>query len=63
MLGDLALEWHELKSMGIMVRIRQESDIGYENELTIRYYVSSKELSEEELYNATHTHWGVEVMY
>lgn len=62
-LGDLALEWPELKSMGIMVCIRQESDIGYENEVSIRYYISSKELSAEELHNATRAHWGVEVMH
>ncbi|MFA0254823.1 ISAs1 family transposase [Vibrio breoganii] len=62
-LGDLAYEWPGLKSMGIMVCLRQTGEVANPEELSVRYYISSKELKAEELHNATRAHWGVEVMH
>lgn len=62
-LGDLTYDWPELKAMGIMVCIRQESESAREQELSVRYYISSKELTAEELHDATRVHWGVEAMH
>ncbi|MEZ9758797.1 hypothetical protein AB4262_06050 [Vibrio breoganii] len=36
-LGDLAYGWPELKSMGIMFNIRQESELAQESEVSVRY--------------------------
>jgi predicted transposase YbfD/YdcC len=62
-LGDLAYEWPELKSMGIMVNVRQGSEHAQESEMSVRYYISSKKLTAEELHNATKSHWLVEYMH
>ncbi|MEZ9631454.1 ISAs1 family transposase [Vibrio breoganii] len=62
-LGDLAYEWPELKSMGIMVSIRQESELAQESEMSVRYYISSKELTAQELHDSTRAHWLVESMH
>lgn len=62
-LGDLAYEWPELTSMGIMVNVRQESEHAQEQEVSVRYYISSKKLTAEELHNATKSHWLVESMH
>lgn len=62
-LGDLAYEWPELKCMGIMVNVRQTSEHAQESEMSVRYYISSKKLTAEELHNATKNHWLVESMH
>lgn len=62
-LGDLAYDWPELKSMGIMVNIRQESEHATEQEMSVRYYISSRNLSARELHDATRSHWLVESMH
>ncbi|WPC73040.1 ISAs1 family transposase [Vibrio porteresiae] len=62
-LGDLEYEWPELKCMGIMVNVRQESEHASEKEVSVRYYISSKKLSAEELHNASKSHWLVESMH
>jgi predicted transposase YbfD/YdcC len=49
--------------MGVMVSIRQEDSVAKESEFTVRYYISSKELSAKELLNATRSHWLVESMH
>lgn len=43
-----------------MVCIRQESESAREQELSVRY---SKELTAEELHDATRAHWGGEAMH
>ncbi len=62
-LGDLEFDWPELKTMGIVVSIRQKEAVAKESELTVRYYISSKDLSAKELLNATRSHWLVESMH
>ncbi|MGY5710527.1 ISAs1 family transposase, partial [Vibrio cincinnatiensis] len=56
-------EWPELKSMGIVASIRQESAVATEQDVRIRYYISSKDLEAQTLLEATRSHWGVEVMH
>ncbi|MGR5222733.1 ISAs1 family transposase [Vibrio parahaemolyticus] len=63
-LVDLAFDWSELKSMGFVVSVRQEGNsAATESEITVRYYISSKQLSAKELLNATRSHWLVESMH
>lgn len=62
-LGDLAYDWPELKSMGIMVNIRQNSEHATEENMSVRFYISSKELSAQELHDATRSHWQIESMH
>lgn len=56
-LGDLVFDWLELKTMGIVVSVRQEEAVAKESEITVRYYISSKDLSARQLLNAMRSHW------
>ncbi len=60
-LGDLAYDWPELKSIGIMVNISQNSVHTTEENMSVRFYISLKELSAQELHDATRSHWSIEV--
>lgn len=62
-LGDIEYEWAGIKSVGIMVNIRQEKEQEDESELSVRFYISSKDLSAKELHDSTRAHWGVESMH
>ncbi|BCK32690.1 hypothetical protein VCSRO96_2493 [Vibrio cholerae] len=62
-LGDIEHEWPGLKSMGIVASIRQESAVATEQDVSIRYYICSKELEAQTLLETTRSHWGVEVMH
>lgn len=62
-LGDIEHEWPGLKSMGIVASIQQESAVATEQDVSIRYYICSKELEAQTLLEATGSHWGVEVMH
>ena len=62
-LGDLAYEWPKLKTMGIVVSIRQESEVAEENEISVCYYISSKKLDAKILLNSVRSHWKVESMH
>ncbi|MDF5507225.1 ISAs1 family transposase, partial [Vibrio parahaemolyticus] len=62
-LGDIEFEWPGLKTMGIVVSIRQEEEVSKESELVVKYYISSKDLNAKELLNATRSHWLVESMH
>ena len=59
-LGGLEFDWPELKTMGIVVSVRQEEAVAKESEVTVRYYISSKDLNAKELLSATRSHWFVE---
>ncbi|OOF08082.1 hypothetical protein BZG79_12570 [Salinivibrio sp. MA427] len=39
-LGDLAYDWPELKTMGIMVSVRQEGKHADESDISVLYYIS-----------------------
>lgn len=62
-LGDLEQEWPNLKSVGIMVNVRQVDTVASEQNISVRYYISSKNLSAKELHDATRSHWGIESMH
>ena len=62
-LGDIEFEWPELKTMGIVVSIRQEESVAKEQEFSVRYFISSKELSAKELLNSVRSHWLIESMH
>lgn len=62
-LGDLEFDWPNLKTMGIVVTIRQEEGVAKESDLTVKYYISSKDLDAKELSNSTRSHWRVESMH
>lgn len=62
-LGDLEYDWPGLKSMGIVVSIRQEAEVAKESEVSIRYYISSKKLDAKTLLHASRSHWMVESMH
>ena len=63
-LGDLASQWPELKSMGIVVSIRQtDIEAATEDDLAIRFYISSKALDARTLLESTRSHWLVESMH
>ncbi|OIN05327.1 ISAs1 family transposase [Oceanisphaera psychrotolerans] len=58
-LGDLAFEWPELKTMGIVAAIRQEGDKPA-TDITLRYYISSAALTSKQLLEASRAHWSIE---
>lgn len=62
-LGDLEHEWPNLKSVGIMVNIRQLGLHATEEDMSVRFCISSKKLSAKELHDATRSHWGIESMH
>lgn len=37
-LGDVGLEWPELKTMGIVASLRKKEEVAKESEFTVRYY-------------------------
>ncbi|MDW2312746.1 ISAs1 family transposase [Vibrio sp. 1075] len=62
-LGDIEHEWPALKSVGIMVNMRKTEEHATEQDMSVRFYISSKKLSAKELHDATRSHWGVESMH
>ena len=63
-LGDLASQWPELKSMGIVVSIRQKGvEAATEDDLAIRFYISSKQLDARTLLESPRSHWLVESVH
>lgn len=62
-LGGIEHESPELKTVGIVDSIRQESTVATERDVSIRYSICSKELEAQTLLEATRSHWDVEVMH
>ncbi|WP_442853174.1 ISAs1 family transposase [Aeromonas sp. HZM] len=46
----------------MVVSVRQEEAVAKKSEITVRYYISSKNLNAKVLINATRLHWLVESM-
>lgn len=59
-LGDIAFDWPELTTVGIVGSIRQVGDV-VPRDITIKYYISSAKLNVKELLEATRSHWSIEV--
>ncbi len=56
-LGDIALDWAGLSSIGMVVSIRQEGDKPAET-MEIKHYISSAELTAKALLESTRAHWS-----
>lgn len=60
-LGDLAFEWPQLKTIGIVAAIRQENgQLVNAEDFEVRYYISSAELNAKKLLESTRAHWSIE---
>lgn len=59
LLGDLAFEWSQLTTLGVVVSIRQEGNKPAET-MQIKHYISSAKLSAKELLEGTRSHWSIE---
>jgi predicted transposase YbfD/YdcC len=59
---DLVIELPELKTLGITVSHRMESD-DKAGEVSICYYISSAELDIESFTHSIRGHWGIESMH
>lgn len=60
-LGDLAYDWPELTTIGIVGINRQEGAMPVRAEsIVLRYYISSAKLTAKELLEATRAHWSIE---
>ena len=58
---DFSFEWPELKTVGAAVSIRQVGDKPPRAEdIFVRYYISSAELSAKEFGEAVRSHWSIE---
>lgn len=59
-MGDLAFEWPNLTTIGIVATIRQEGDAPFDGDkLELRYYIARK-LDAKELLEASRGHWSIE---
>ena len=58
-LGDIALEWPGITTLGYVVSFRKIGDEP-STQPFVRYYISSAELSAEELAHAARVHWTIE---
>lgn len=62
-LCNLEYGWPNLKSVRVMVNIRQSNEYTTEEDMSVRFYISSKKLSAKELHDATRSRWGIESMH
>ncbi len=46
-----------------MVNMRKTEERATEQDMSVRFYISSKKLSAKELHDATRSHWGIESMH
>ncbi|WP_418641895.1 ISAs1 family transposase [Vibrio chaetopteri] len=58
-LGDLAFNWSNLSTVGVVFSIRQEDDKLPET-VQVKYYISSASLSAKALLESTRAHWSIE---
>ncbi|WP_152527079.1 ISAs1 family transposase, partial [Halomonas sp. PBN3] len=56
---ELSYEWPDLKTVGVVVSFRQEGDEP-PDETVVRYYISSAELTAEQMAKAVRQHWHIE---
>ncbi len=57
---NLSFDWKGMKSLGVVVSARMEGDEFNSDDISIRYYISSAELTAEKLAQATREHWFIE---
>lgn len=58
---DLGMEWRAMKKVGVAISFRsQVGEVAKAEEVSVRYYISSKSLSAEGFAEAIRSHWHVE---
>ncbi|MBD1578058.1 ISAs1 family transposase, partial [Vibrio sp. S11_S32] len=60
LLGDIAFDWKNIQTIGVVVSVRQEGNKPAET-ITIRHYISSAKLTAKELLEKSRAHWSIEV--
>ncbi|MDV7106446.1 ISAs1 family transposase, partial [Vibrio sp. TH_r3] len=60
LLGDIAFDWKNIQTLGVVVSVRQEGNRPAER-MTIRQYISSAKLTAKELLEKSRAHWSIEV--
>lgn len=60
-LGDLAFEWPNLTTIGIVATIREEGGKPFNGEqLELRFYISTRTFTAKELLESSREHWSIE---
>ena len=57
---NLSFDWKGLTSLGVVMSARMDGDEFNADDITIRYYISSSELTPEKLASSVRDHWQVE---
>ncbi len=57
---NLSFDWKGVKTLGIAVSARMDEETFDPEDISIRYYISSAELTTEELATAARSHWAIE---
>ena len=57
---NLSFDWKGMKTLGVVVSARMEGGTFNSDDISIRYYISSAELTAEKLAKATREHWFIE---
>lgn len=59
-LGDIAFEWKDIQTVGMVASTRQVVDLPAET-ISVRYYISSAKLTAKELMESSRAHWSIDV--
>lgn len=57
---NLSFDWKGMKTLGIIVSSRMEGGVFDSDNINVRYYISSSELTLEEFANTARSHWFIE---
>ena len=57
---NLSFDWKGMKTLGIVMSARMDGETFDPEDISIRYYISSAELTAEELATAARSHWAIE---
>ena len=57
---NFSFDWKGMKTLGIAVSARMEGNSFNADDISIRYYISSAELTAEKLAKTTREHWFIE---
>ena len=57
---NLSFDWKGMKTLGVVLSSRMDGELFDSDNISIRYYISSAELTAEELASAVRSHWAIE---
>lgn len=57
---NLSFDWKGMKTLGIILSARMENGVFNTDDISVRYYISSAELTAEEFAHAAREHWAIE---